>query len=119
MNGYGIVRPLLFRLDPERAHRIGGAVLAGVRGTPVERLLERRYAVRDERLRVEAFDRTVPAPVGVAAGFDKNARFPGAPPRWASGTSRSEASRRRPRPGTRGHGCSGSRPTGPSSTGWG
>jgi dihydroorotate dehydrogenase len=78
MNGYGIVRPLLFRLDPERAHRIGGAVLAGVRGTPVERLLERRYAVRDERLRVEAFDRTVPAPVGVAAGFDKNARFPGA-----------------------------------------
>jgi len=35
--------------------------------------LERQFVVDDERLAVEAFDESFPNPVGVAAGFDKNA----------------------------------------------
>jgi dihydroorotate dehydrogenase len=35
-----------------------------------------RYAVDDPRLRVEAFENAFPNPIGVAAGFDKNAEIP-------------------------------------------
>jgi dihydroorotate dehydrogenase len=75
---YRAIRPLLFRLDPERAHGLATRALAGVSGTPLESLLRRRYEVRSDRLVVSAFGQEFPAPVGVAAGFDKNARVPGA-----------------------------------------
>ena len=78
----GIVRPILFRLDPERAHEIamaGLAVLAHV--PPVGALAERRLRVADERLHQTLFGLEFPNPVGLAAGFDKQAR---AVPAWAS-----------------------------------
>jgi len=73
MNAYNIAKPLLFSLPAETAHTLGhGAVrLAGVR--PLDSALSRHYAVDDERLRVDAFGQSFPNPVGVAAGFDKNA----------------------------------------------
>jgi dihydroorotate dehydrogenase len=71
---YDIAKPLLFSLPPETAHEAVLRGLAAAQGTPAESLLRRRLAVDDDRLAVEAFGQSFPAPVGVAAGFDKNAR---------------------------------------------
>ncbi|MFB6094360.1 MAG: quinone-dependent dihydroorotate dehydrogenase [Halanaeroarchaeum sp.] len=73
---YGALKPLLFRLPPETAHGLAVRALeAGQRETVLAAL--RRYLVVDDpRLRTEAFGVSFPNPVGVAAGFDKNARVP-------------------------------------------
>ncbi|MFT4890035.1 MAG: dihydroorotate dehydrogenase [Halobacteriales archaeon] len=76
MRTYDVVRPLFFRLSPETAHRVVETGLTYAQGTPVERVLSRSLVVEDDRLRVDAFGRTFPNPIGVAAGFDKNATVP-------------------------------------------
>ncbi len=75
---YELAKPLLFRLPAETAHRSVHSLLGAVDGTPVADAMSRFYTVEDDRLTVEAFDQTFPNPVGVAAGFDKNAEIPGA-----------------------------------------
>ncbi len=72
---YAGLRPLLFRADPESIHgwtlaalRLAGAV------RPVRWLLSRAFCVPDPRLRTEAFGLTFENPVGLAAGYDKDAR---------------------------------------------
>jgi dihydroorotate dehydrogenase len=62
---YSVVRPLLFRIDPERAHRL---TLALLRYAP--RLGSRRDAAE---LQTVAFGLSFSNPVGLAAGMDKNA----------------------------------------------
>ncbi|MBO9351298.1 MAG: quinone-dependent dihydroorotate dehydrogenase [Thermomicrobium sp.] len=71
-----IVTPLLFRLDPEDAHRLVLGVLSRLSRCPgSERVLRRVFRVPDdERLRVEVGDLTFPNPIGLAAGVDKNAK---------------------------------------------
>ena len=65
-----LVRPLLNALDPEDAH---GLTLRMLKFVPPLR------AVRDDRrLAVPAFGLNFPNPVGMAAGFDKNAEVPDA-----------------------------------------
>ena len=76
MNAYELVRPLLFSLPAETAHGTVHAGLKVAQGTPIEDALDARYAVEDDRLRVEAFGQQFPNPVGVAAGFDKNGQVP-------------------------------------------
>lgn len=72
----------MFRLDPERAHTIVMAGLSGLaRLTPVGLLAERRLRVDDPRLRQDLFGLSFPNPVGLAAGFDKQAH---AVPVWAN-----------------------------------
>jgi len=71
-----LVRPALFRRDSERAHEMGveGMALLGALA-PVRRALEwwtRRGTARARP--VEAFGLRFPNAVGLAAGFDKNAR---------------------------------------------
>jgi dihydroorotate dehydrogenase len=73
---YQAAKPLLFALPAETAHETVSELLRLAQGTPVEDLLARRYAVEDDRLAVDAFGLRFPNPVGVAAGFDKNARVP-------------------------------------------
>jgi len=60
-----LVRPLLRRLDPETAHALA---LNALRLAPLP-----QAAPDDPRLQVQAFGLTFPNPVGLAAGFDKNA----------------------------------------------
>ncbi|MGA2792644.1 MAG: dihydroorotate dehydrogenase (quinone), partial [Roseiarcus sp.] len=62
--------PLLSKLEPETAHR---AVIAALRLAPSAG--SRRD---DPRLAVAAFGLAFPNPLGMAAGFDKNAEIPGA-----------------------------------------
>jgi dihydroorotate dehydrogenase len=79
MHAYDLVKPLVFRLPAETAHELVSGGLRAVQGTHVESMLARRYVVDDERLAVAAFGQSFENPVGVAAGFDKNARLPSAP----------------------------------------
>ncbi|WP_117593988.1 quinone-dependent dihydroorotate dehydrogenase [Haloprofundus halophilus] len=76
MRLYDATKPALFTLPPETAHRTTHRLLRAVQHTRVEDALARRYTVDDARLRVDLFDESFPNPVGVAAGFDKNAEIP-------------------------------------------
>jgi len=70
---YPLVRPLLFRLDAERAHGLTLAALRGAGGFRLTRwLLGRLFELDDPRLEVEAFGLRFKNPVGLAAGYDKN-----------------------------------------------
>ena len=76
MNSYDALKPALFALPAETAHELVQRGLGTVQGTLVESALRKRYVVDDERLTTTAFGLRFPNPVGVAAGFDKNARIP-------------------------------------------
>ena len=78
MRLYDIARPVLFSLPAETANSGVHSLLEAVQGTPVADAMARRYTVDDKRLAAEAFGRTFDNPVGVAAGFDKNATIPDA-----------------------------------------
>jgi len=71
-----LLRPLLFRLDSERAHELGVDALAALAAVPpLCRLLEWRSQLPAGLFRpVRAFGLSFPNAVGLAAGFDKNAR---------------------------------------------
>ncbi|WP_436931723.1 quinone-dependent dihydroorotate dehydrogenase [Halosimplex halobium] len=73
MNAYDIAKPLLFSLPAETAHTLGHGVVSAAGTAPLDRAIARHYAVDDPRLRVDALESSFPNPVGVAAGFDKNA----------------------------------------------
>ncbi len=72
-----VVRPLLFRLDAERAHNLAlrSCELAG-RFEFTRRAARSAFGFRDERLRVECGGLSFDNPLGLAAGFDKNGRAP-------------------------------------------
>ena len=70
------VRPILFRLEPERAHTWAMRGLATACALPGgQSLLRAMYSVRDRRLNVRVFGIDFESPVGLAAGFDKNAEW--------------------------------------------
>lgn len=72
---YESLRPLLFRLDPETAHRLTLGMLKWAGDLPGTRdLLRVMLDAPDERLRVRAFGVDFKNPIGLAAGYDKNAR---------------------------------------------
>ena len=76
MHFYDALKPLLFRLPAEPAHSAVHGLLESVQHTPIERALAARSGVDDDRLHMTAFGLDFPNPVGVAAGFDKNAEIP-------------------------------------------
>lgn len=72
---YRLLKPLLFRLEPEAVHDL---VMKGLefasQAPPLLSLMAALYQVRDERLAVSCFGLKFPNPIGLAAGMDKNAR---------------------------------------------
>ncbi|MFL6258887.1 MAG: quinone-dependent dihydroorotate dehydrogenase [Thermoanaerobaculia bacterium] len=74
---YPALRPLLFRLDPETSHEIGISALRLAQAVPgLTATLSRRSRPRGvdaAPLRQTLFGREFLNPVGLAAGFDKNA----------------------------------------------
>jgi dihydroorotate dehydrogenase len=70
-----LVRPLLFRADPERAHEwaVRAAELASSSVSACRAVAARR-APADERLAVEVAGLRLRSPLGLAPGFDKSAR---------------------------------------------
>jgi dihydroorotate dehydrogenase len=72
---YKLLFHLVFqRVDPERAHHLAFRWIRLVARVPVLRTLLAAVLVpRCEELRTEAFGLRMPGPLGLAAGFDKNA----------------------------------------------
>jgi dihydroorotate dehydrogenase len=71
---YPALRRLLFRLDPEAGHGVGMAALRAAQSVPgLAAALARRNLAAAEPLRQTLFGREFPNPVGLAAGFDKDA----------------------------------------------
>ncbi|MFT3697194.1 MAG: quinone-dependent dihydroorotate dehydrogenase [Kofleriaceae bacterium] len=65
---------VLSRLPVEGTHRVSFALLRAITAVPGMRsVLARLLAPRDPALRVRAFGRDFDGPLGLAAGFDKNA----------------------------------------------
>lgn len=70
----GLLRPLLFRIDPERAHERTMGMFAFLMSLPLVRPIMRRlYRVRASQLETSVAGLNFESPVGLAAGFDKNA----------------------------------------------
>ena len=69
-----LIRPLLFLLDPETAHHFTFGMLRFVMKIPgLKPFLSMIYSVKDERHSLRLMGLDFPNPVGLAAGFDKNA----------------------------------------------
>lgn len=79
---YRLLRPLLFRLDAERAHELTIDSLAFASRRPgVLRAMGWLWNLPDTRLHTNVFGLDFPNPIGLAAGLDKNAV---AVPAWAA-----------------------------------
>ncbi|NOQ30477.1 MAG: quinone-dependent dihydroorotate dehydrogenase [Helicobacteraceae bacterium] len=71
---YETVKPLLFKLQPESAHHVIETLLrtANICPTLFNRWIEKHF-INDPILNQELFGKTFLNPVGLGAGFDKNA----------------------------------------------
>lgn len=70
---YKMVKHYLFSLDPEKAHERTIAALKLAKHMKLIGLLRSQFSVDDKRLHSELWGVHFPNPVGLAAGFDKNA----------------------------------------------
>lgn len=69
-----IIRPLLFCFDPERVHYFTFSSIRFLSKIPgVTSIFNSLYTINDSRLETEVFGLKFKNPVGLAAGFDKNA----------------------------------------------
>ncbi len=69
-----IVRPFLFLFDPEKIHYVAFSLIRFLCKVPLGALIFRKiYQIEDKRLERKLFGITFKNPVGLAAGFDKNA----------------------------------------------
>jgi dihydroorotate dehydrogenase len=71
-----IIRPLLFLLQPETVHHLIVSLIKVFFVIPgIKPIVRSAYRVRDPKLEREVFGLKFENPVGLAAGFDKNATF--------------------------------------------
>lgn len=69
-----IIRPVFFKFDPEKVHYFVFDMVKALSKIPgVSELTKAIYKVEDRRLERKLFGLTFENPVGLAAGFDKNA----------------------------------------------
>ncbi|QJD94444.1 quinone-dependent dihydroorotate dehydrogenase [Mucilaginibacter robiniae] len=70
---YSLIKPILFKFDPEKVHHFVTAGLKLANHVPGATALTRTaWNVEDKRLTREVFGLKFKNPVGLAAGFDKN-----------------------------------------------
>ena len=73
---YRIIRFFFFFFPPERAHYLAADLLHFSLKIPgLKKLLHHLFVVNDVNLETKVFDVTFKNPVGLAAGFDKNASY--------------------------------------------
>ncbi len=71
-----IVRPILFQFDPERVHYFTFSLIRFLFRIPgISSIVKSIYTVNDKRLEKEVFGLKFKNPVGLAAGFDKDAKL--------------------------------------------
>lgn len=72
MDAYNnIIKPLLFQLDPEQSHDFAKGLT--VNATPILAALSSNFIYPKDDLQITLFGNTLSNPIGLAAGFDKNA----------------------------------------------
>lgn len=73
---YKLVKPFFFLMNPEKAHHtVTGGLRSFSKLWGAKSLLKSIYTVDDPRLEREVFGLKFKNPVGLAAGFDKNAEY--------------------------------------------
>ncbi len=71
-----IIRPILFLFDPEKVHYFSFTAIRILNAIPgISGLIKRQYRVSDKMLERKLFGIKFPNPVGLAAGFDKDAKL--------------------------------------------
>jgi dihydroorotate dehydrogenase len=71
-----LIRKVLFSIDPERVHHLVMNSLNKAYSIPaMKRLLRMMYTVKHPSLERKLWGLTFPNPVGLAAGFDKDAKY--------------------------------------------
>ncbi len=70
-----IIRPLLFKLDPEKAHHFTFNLVRIGSLLGFSAIFRRLFLIEDPRLERQVFGIKFRNPVGLAAGFDKNAEL--------------------------------------------
>lgn len=71
-----LLRPLLFKFDPEEVHHFTFSLIKATQKVPGMRsLIQSIYQVNDKRLEREVFGLKFKNPVGLAAGLDKDAKI--------------------------------------------
>jgi dihydroorotate dehydrogenase len=70
-----VLRPVFFRVDPERMHRAAIGVGAAMSRSAAGRMIARSWNAQFDVLRVSAMGLRFRNPIGLAAGFDKGGRL--------------------------------------------
>lgn len=71
-----IIKPIFFLWEPEKIHHIVFKIIKFLCAIPgVSSIIKSIYSVNDKRLERKLFGLTFPNPVGLAAGFDKDAKL--------------------------------------------
>lgn len=68
-----LIRPILFLFDPEQVHHISFMMIGFFSKLGFSGLFRKTFVLEDSRLEKEIFGLKFKNPVGLAAGFDKNA----------------------------------------------
>ena len=69
------VRPILFQFDPEKVHYFTFSLIRFLNKIGFSVIFKSLYEVKDKRLEREVFGLKFKNPVGLAAGFDKDAKL--------------------------------------------
>ena len=73
---YQNLKKILFKLNPETAHTLGGLGLKAAPYAPfIRQYFKNRYFIEHDMLKQELFGKIFHNPVGLAAGFDKNGEY--------------------------------------------
>lgn len=102
---YDFIRSALFRMDPERAHTLATAAARIAHLTRTDTFIKSTFEFEAARLNQKVWGLRFSNPIGLAAGFDKNASLV---PFWSSlgfgfaevGSVTAKSSRGNPRPRT-------------------
>ena len=70
-----LIRPFLFLLDPEKVHQLTFSLIRILSKIGFAQIFRSTYSVDDHRLEREVFGLRFKNPVGLAAGFDKDAKL--------------------------------------------
>ena len=69
-----IIRPFLFLFDPESVHKFAAGFIKFFLGPKwLREIINSHFSVRSSKLEVDVFGIHFPNPIGIAAGFDKDA----------------------------------------------
>ncbi|NHF57871.1 quinone-dependent dihydroorotate dehydrogenase [Flavobacteriaceae bacterium TP-CH-4] len=70
-----MIRPFFFLLDAERAHHLTFGLIRFLSNIGFSKIFRALYTIKDSRLEREVFGLKFDNPVGLAAGFDKDAKL--------------------------------------------